>query len=44
MRLEKDYSTLIWNEKERLIMYNSFLKYWGAAGDYYHGQDWTYLF
>ena len=45
MRVEKDYPTAcIWNEKERNIMYKSFLKYWGCAGDYYHGQDWTYLY
>ena len=45
MRCDKDYPEMgrFWG-KEALVMYNSFLKYWGGVGDYYHGQDWTYLF
>ena len=44
MRGERDFPVIAWQGKEAHIMYNSFVKYWGGAGDYYHGQDWTYLF
>ena len=44
MKCDKVGKVPAFNEKERRIMYNSFLKYLGGSGSYYHGQDWTYLF
>ena len=46
MRCDKDgprWHRRIADDKEARIMYNSFLKYWGGVGDYYHG-DSTYLY